>query len=77
MNLEKIIHSVAASMELYVSFMEGEFVLDFCWVVSIPISTERSNERVVLCKEFYLSRSDSFSQGLLVFGETISQVAGR
>lgn len=44
MNLEKIIHSVAASTELYVSFMEGEFVLDFCWVVSIPISTERSNE---------------------------------
>lgn len=44
MNFEKIIHSVAASMELYVSFTEGEFVLDFCWVVSIPISTERSNE---------------------------------
>lgn len=44
MNLEKLIHSVAASMELYVSFTEGEFVLDFCLVVSIPISTERSNE---------------------------------
>lgn len=44
MNLEMLIHSVAASMELYVSCTEGEFVLDFCWVVSIPISTERSNE---------------------------------
>lgn len=32
-------------------------MLDFCLVVSVPISTERSNEWVVLCKELYLRRS--------------------